>query len=50
VLEYGLGPAPERAGGREQVARDEEAAPGLGGDLHGADAIRARYGSAEHRL
>jgi hypothetical protein len=40
-LEHCIGSAFERARGREQVVRDEEATRGLGGDLHGQDGICA---------
>jgi hypothetical protein len=45
-LEHRIGPAFERPGGREQVVCDEETAGGLGGDLHGGDAIRTRRRAA----
>ncbi len=43
-LEHRVQPSFERARGREQLARHEEAARGLGGDLHGMDATQRAQG------
>jgi hypothetical protein len=43
-LEHRIGSAVEEARRREQLARDEEATRGLGGDLHRQDAIRTGTG------
>jgi hypothetical protein len=37
-VEHRVGPAPQRTGGRQQVARDENTARVLGRDLHLRDA------------
>ena len=37
-VDYGVGPALQRPGGRQQVARDEKAARVVRRDLHGRDA------------